>query len=87
MNFGEALVLLKAGKRLTRKGWNGKEMFAYYVRGDNFPARMDAIKGYYPNDMVEYRPYLALKTAQNDVATWTPSVSDILADDWELANG
>ncbi|WP_220271858.1 Thoeris anti-defense Tad2 family protein [Moraxella bovis] len=31
-----------------------------------------------------YRAYLALKTAQNDVATWTPSVSDTLAEDWVI---
>jgi len=29
-------------------------------------------------DMVPYRAYWALKTAQNDVATWAPSGSDTL---------
>lgn len=82
MPFGEALEQMKKGKRLARKGWNGNGMFAYYVEGNNYPAQSEAIKGYYPNDMVEYRPYLALKTAQDDVTPWTPSTSDILATDW-----
>jgi chromosome segregation ATPase len=33
-------------------------------------------------ELVPYRPYLALKTAQNDIATWNPSTSDCLAEDW-----
>ena len=27
MNFGEAIEALKQGKKVTRKGWNGKGMF------------------------------------------------------------
>lgn len=27
--FGEALESLKAGKRVSRKGWNGKDMFLW----------------------------------------------------------
>jgi hypothetical protein len=84
MNFGLALGLLKEGRKVARLGWNGSGMFAYYVSGGNYPVQMGAIKGYFENDLVPYRPYLALKTAQDDVATWVPSVSDILAEDWVL---
>ena len=81
-DFGEALRRLKAGKKLARKGWNGIGMFAYYVDESAYPARMNVIKGVFEGDQVPYRAYLALKTAQNDVAAWTPSTSDSLADDW-----
>ena len=27
MNFGQAIEALKAGKKVSRKGWNGKGMF------------------------------------------------------------
>lgn len=84
MNFGQALELLKAGKKVARKGWNGAGMFAYYVKPAAYPAMMDVIKGVFPNDLVPYRGYFALKTAQNDIATWVPSGSDILAEDWEV---
>ena len=36
------------------------------------------------DDMVPYRAYWALFTAQKDVATWAPSCSDTLAEDWRI---
>ena len=33
MNFGEAITQLKLGKKLARKGWNGKGMFIYLTKG------------------------------------------------------
>lgn len=82
MKFGDAVEMMKQGKRVARIGWNGAGMFAYLVPGGVFPADSPAIKGVFPGDLVPYRPYYALKTAQNDVATWAPSVSDTLAEDW-----
>ena len=81
-SFGHAIELAKQGKRVARKGWNGAGMFAYVVQANEYPALSDHIKGMFPNDMVPYRAYWALKTAQNDVATWAPSASDSLAEDW-----
>lgn len=34
ISFGGALNQLKTGKRLTRKGWNGKGQYIYYVEKD-----------------------------------------------------
>ena len=83
MNFGQALEALKQGKKVTRIGWNGKGMFAYHVPANSYPAQTRAAKETF-GDMVPYRAYLALKTAQGDIAVWTPSTSDILAEDWEV---
>jgi len=33
LSYSEALTLVKAGHRITREGWNGKNMFVYYVPG------------------------------------------------------
>lgn len=82
MTFGDAIVLARAGKRIARSGWNGSGMFAYIVSADHYPAKMPQIKGYFEGDMVPYREYWALKTAQEDVAAWTPSGTDTLASDW-----
>lgn len=82
LTFGEAVEALKLGLRLTRKGWNGKDMFVWYVPKGNYPVRMDAIKGEFEGDIAPYREYLALKTADGDVSTWAPSISDVLAEDW-----
>lgn len=86
MTFGQAIYYAKSGLKVARSGWNGSGMFAYIVPEGCYPAKTDAIKGVFPNDMVPYREYWALKTAQNDVCTWAPSVSDSLAEDWEVVD-
>jgi hypothetical protein len=35
---------------------------------------------------MDVRPSLMLKTAQDDVAYWSPSGSDALAEDWVILN-
>ena len=82
-SFGEALSLCKKGFKIARKNWNGKGMFVYYVPENSYPAVTDVAKKTF-GDMIPYRAYLALKTVDNKVATWLPSISDVLADDWFL---
>ena len=82
-DFGEALRRAKVGKKVARIGWNGTGQFVYYVPEDRYVAKTEAAKGIAGEDgKVAYRAYLALKTAQGDIATWVPSVSDCLAEDW-----
>ena len=58
-------------------------MFAYIVPRNSYPAITEIAKGFFrEGNLVPYREYLALKTAQNDIATWSPSGSDSLAEDW-----
>jgi len=55
MNFGQAIELLKEGKLVTRKGWNGKDMFLFSRPEDKLPAHVffnavsipDEVKRYY----------------------------------------
>lgn len=84
LSFGAAIMLAQLGYRVSRKGWNGADMFAYIVPANTYPAQTEAAKGIFPDDMVPYREYWALKTAQGDVATWAPSGSDSLANDWGI---
>lgn len=81
-DFGQALNWLKQGEKVSRKGWNGSNMYAYYIPANSYPAITEIAKKEFGDKLVPYRPYLALKTAQNDVATWNPSTSDCLAEDW-----
>ncbi len=83
--FGQAIEAMKNGFKVARKGWNGKGMFAYLVPANSYPAQTGVAKSHFGEGaMVPYREYLALKTAQGDVATWAPSGSDALAEDWQL---
>lgn len=83
LNFGQAIEAAKSGKKVARKGWNGQGMFAYIVPAASYPAQTGVAKEHFgENSLVPYRAYWALKTAQEDVATWAPSGSDSLAEDW-----
>lgn len=85
LSFGQAVKAAKSGKKVARKGWNGSGMFAYIVPANSYPALTGVAKEHFGEGaMVPYREYWALKTAQNDVATWSPSGSDSLAEDWMI---
>jgi hypothetical protein len=88
VDFSEAIRLLKAGVAVTREGWNGKGMFIYLVGEGRYPAGTPtgkAIAAGQPDNLVPYRPYIAMKTAQGDVVPWVASQSDVLAEDWRTA--
>ena len=87
MSFGHAVELLKGGHRVAREGWNGKGMFLYYVPENKYPASRNehgTMVGVFEDDMVPYREYIALKTVDNQVVPWAPSISDALAEDWQI---
>lgn len=81
MKFDEALDKLLKGSKLTRQGWNGKNQFIYYVPQGSYKPCTKLVN---EQDLVEYEPYIALKTMQGKVVPWTPSISDVLAEDWKV---
>lgn len=88
LTFSDALFFIKQGKKAARTGWNGKNMFACLSPGSSNPLKQDdwfspAIRDYVKDGKeLHVRPSFMLKTAQEDVAYWVPSCSDILAEDW-----
>lgn len=87
MTFGLAIEALKRGHKVSRKGWNGKDMFLYYVPANSYPATRNTLNtmvGMFPDDMVPYGAYIAMKTAQNNVVPWLASQTDVLAEDWGI---
>ena len=83
MNFGQAIEDLKDGKCVKRLGWNGKGMFLYYVPANRYQPTTEAAREYF-GEAVPYNAYIAIKNADNTVSTWTPSIGDVLAEDWFL---
>lgn len=82
-NFGDAILGAREGYKVARSGWNGSGMFTYIVPANSYPAQTEIAKSHFgEGNLVPYREYWALKTAQEDVATWSPSGSDSLANDW-----
>ena len=87
-DFGTATHLMKLGNRVQRAGWNGKGMFLYYVPAASYPMQrnnLETMGGIFPDDMVPYGAYIAMKTAQDNVVPWLASQTDVLAEDWQLS--
>ena len=86
MNFSRALELIKLGKRVARFGWNGKGMFVFLVPGSTFKVNRPPLLGIYPEGTeITYHAHVDMKTATGDIVPWLVSQTDLLADDWDLA--
>lgn len=79
MTFGEAIEALKAGKKVARKGWNGKGIFIELQRPDEC-SKMS-------------HPYIFIDTtglqtnnpdAPKNRVPWVASQTDMLSEDWEV---
>ena len=82
-NFGEAIELLKQGKKVARSGWNGKGMFVFLVPGSVFKVNRAPLLGIYPEGTeITYHAHIDMKTADNQIVPWLASQTDVLAEDW-----
>lgn len=82
MTFGDALIMLKAGHKVARAGWNGKSMFVFLIQGSNDLA---SLHGYGFGEYVgepTFRDALFMYTNDGQLVPWTVSQSDALAEDW-----
>ncbi len=73
LTFGQAIELLKAGIKVARIGWNGKGMWLELV------GYTGECHNVYP-----IRPWIGMKTADNEFVPWVASQSDLLVEDWVL---
>lgn len=88
MDFGHAIVALKAGHRVARAGWNGKGMFLFLVNGSTFKVNRPPLLGIYEEGTeINYHAHIDMKTAQGYVVPWLASQADMLADDWTIIEG
>ncbi|MDB3560351.1 DUF2829 domain-containing protein [Clostridioides difficile] len=71
MGFDEALKYLKKGYKVARTGWNGKGMYVQMDKGGDY-------------EFSEIYPFFVIKNILNSFNTWVLSVSDLLANDWEV---
>lgn len=90
MNFGKAIEALKSGKKVARKGWNGKGMFlwlkpaavvkAEWCQDPMLKAIADRNGGEIPA-----LGTICMFTAQREILSgWLASQTDMLAEDWSI---
>ena len=85
LTFGDALHMLKLGKKVARAGWNGKGMFLFIVPGSTFKVSRPPLLGIYPEGTeINYCPHIDMKTADGKVVPWLCSQTDALAEDWQV---
>lgn len=84
-SVGFMVEQLLKGKKITRKGWNAPDMYLYFVPAAEY-APITAVAKEMFEGLVPYRQYIAIKTAQGDVATWSPSNTDVFSNDWQVVN-
>lgn len=83
--FSTALERLKNGDKLTRSGWNGKGMFIFLVGGSQFDVNRPPLLGIFPvGTRISYSPHIDIKNVDGSIAVWTPSSTDLMADDWGI---
>lgn len=86
MNFGDALAAIKEGKKVARKGWNGKNMFLFFTPGSQITvsAGRPLAAAFLVDSIVDYQPHVDMKTAQGSIVPWLCSQTDMLAEDWVI---
>lgn len=85
MNFGEALEALKAGKKVARAGWNGKNQFLFLVKGESLEYHTSANLNCLMGKELHHPDVIAIKTTIGDIQVgWLASQTDMLAEDWKI---
>ena len=89
--FGQAIEALKAGQRVSREGWNGKNMFLFLLpAADNLPTKIihdpalrAVIESELGGDTFSALGSIRMFTADKKILTgWLASQTDILSEDW-----
>lgn len=88
MTFGEALELLKQGKKVARLGWNGKGMYLWLMPAAEVKAewckephlkKLAEANG----GTIEAVGSIRMLTADKKILTgWLASQTDMLSEDW-----
>ena len=89
MPFGLALEALKKGKKVARRGWNGKGMFLFIQDGSRVNTkdlRAELMKEYCKSRAIQHvkiNPHIDMKAEDGShVVGWLASQADLFAEDW-----
>jgi len=79
MNFGEALEAAKRGKKISRKGWNGKEQYVQLASDLSYTANGKVVNA--EHDAIGNKALAFVGTSGVQIG-WLASQADMLAEDW-----
>ncbi len=82
MDFGEAIKLLKQGKRVQREGWNGKNQYIELATNISYiNANKDIINA---EHIAIGNKAIAFVGTSGVQIGWLASQADMLAEDWKV---
>jgi hypothetical protein len=85
MDSSKALETIKAGKRVGRTEWKNAR-YVFLVAGSKFLVNRAPLNEFFPEGTeVEYRPHIDMCGADGTIGTWSPSMVDLIAEDWTEA--
>lgn len=83
MDFGDAMKLLKQGKKLQREGWNGKKQYIELATNISYiNANRETINA--DHDAIGNKAIAFVGTSGVQLG-WLASQADMLAEDWRIA--
>ncbi len=95
--FQSALDAARTGSLISREVWNWKGLYAFIQVPSEVPAEIVPKMSSLPNAAkallvgrggpIHYRNQAAIIHPDNTITGWSPSLSDIMADDWVIHTG
>ena len=85
MTFGMAIEAAKKGKRIARKGWNGKGQYVELAKAISYKSPTGAVVNA-EHDAIGNQALAFVGTSGVQMG-WLASQADMLADDWEIVEG
>lgn len=82
MNFGEAIEAVKHGKRIYRKGWNGKGQYVELAKNLSYIGADGTVVNA-KHDAIGNKALAFVGTSGVQIG-WLASQADMLAEDWEI---
>ena len=93
MTFGQAIEAMKRGKKVARRGWNGKGMWLCIpfcdgpkdIAATDIWGKPNAEYAEQNGGTVKVTPYVTMKAADGTIVMgWLASQTDMLSDDWVI---
>ncbi len=84
MDFGKAIEAMRMGKKVARKGWNGKNQYIQLATGISYKSMSGKIVNC-EHEAIGNKAIVFVGTSGVQMG-WLASQADMLADDWMIVD-
>ena len=84
MNFGQAIIEMRKGKKLQRNGWNGKGQYIELATNISYVNADGEVINCLHENIGSYA--VAFVGTSGVQMGWLASQADMLAEDWQIVN-